>query len=166
MLERLSILGIISMASSLSSPQLLAASTSSDQQQNLDAMAHAVEETLIAPCCFMQTLSNHSSPLAEQLKREIRDLLHQGWSVDEVRQYYLKKYGERILAMPQPRGFNVLAYVIPPLILAIATAAVVLWIRRHRAKPCTATGTHGETSSNVTDQTLVEQMHAELARFE
>jgi cytochrome c-type biogenesis protein CcmH len=135
-------------------------------EHDLDERAHRVEDALIAPCCFMQTLANHSSPKADEMKREIRDLLQQGWSEDRVLQYYLDKYGERILAVPVPKGFNVLAYVVPPVVLAIASAGVAVWIRRHTAKPGASTPATDEKVRPALDPALVERVRAELASFE
>ncbi len=114
----------------------------------------------------MQTVANHSSPIAEQMKHEIRDFLRQGWSEDRILQYYLDKYGERILAVPQPKGFNVLAYVVPPVVLAIATAGVALWIRRHTAKPGVSAPASDGKATPALDPALVERVRAELASFD
>jgi len=114
----------------------------------------------------MQTLANHSSPLADQMKREIRDLLQQGWSEERVMQYYLDKYGERILAAPQPKGFNVLAYVMPPIVLAVAGAGVIMWIRRHTTKSTLATPAADEKAPPALDPALVDRVRAELASLD
>ncbi len=149
----------------LLSPESLRASAQREQA-DLDRMARAVEEKLIAPCCFMQTLANHSSPKADELKREIRDLLQQGRSEEEVLQYFLDTYGERILAVPQPRGFNMLAYFVPPLLVLVAAVGMALWIRRHTARPSTARPPADEVPPRTNDPALVERMRAELANFE
>ena len=165
MLIRLGGLSAVAGAVQLSCLQRLHAGVSPNQS-DLDEKAHRVEDALIAPCCFMQTLANHSSPKADEMKREIRDLLQQGWSEDRVLQYYLDKYGERILAVPQPKGFNVLAYVVPPVVLAIASAGVALWIRRHTAKPGASTPATDEKAPPALDPALVERVRAELASLD
>ncbi|HVM96967.1 MAG TPA: cytochrome c-type biogenesis protein CcmH, partial [Candidatus Acidoferrales bacterium] len=122
-----------------------------------------VAQALIAPCCFMQTLANHSSPIADQMKREIHDLLQDGWSEDVILDYYLYKYGERILATPRARGFNVMAYLIPPFFVLCAAVVCVSWMARHRSRTATAvTGTLPTTY----DPRFIERMTAELERLD
>jgi len=129
---------------------------------HLTERAHRLEEKLIAPCCFMQTLANHSSPKADEMKREIRERLQQGWSEDQVLQSFLDRYGERILAEPLAKGFNIFAYVVPPMALVCAAVACVLWLRRRvvtRSEP-------SDAGPPVWDESIAEQMRSELRAFD
>lgn len=85
---------------------------------------------LIAPCCFQQTLADHHSEIAERLRAEIADALAQGRSEEQIVAGFVARYGERILATPAPRGFNLLAYVIPPVVVAAGIGVLFVRMRR------------------------------------
>lgn len=94
-----------------------------------------IASALIAPCCFQQTLADHHSELAERLRAEIADLLARGRSEEQIVAGFVARYGERILASPAPRGFNLLAYAIPPLLVAVAVTTLLVRMRRAIRRP-------------------------------
>lgn len=97
----------------------------------------AIQGRLIAPCCWNQTLDSHESPLADQLRAEIRTRLRGGESAAAIEADIVSRYGERVRAVPRDRDTrgNV------PLMVAVAMfASVVLlgrlarrWVRRGNA---------------------------------
>jgi cytochrome c-type biogenesis protein CcmH len=72
-----------------------------------------IEDNLIAPCCWSQPVSEHYSEVADQIRQEVHAMVAEGKSRDEILDFYVAKYGERILATPRARGFNSLAYILP-----------------------------------------------------
>jgi cytochrome c-type biogenesis protein CcmH len=121
----------------------------------------------MAPCCWVNTLSNHSSALSEQIKGEIRARVDQGQSVDEIVDFYVAKYGERILAAPKASGFNALAWVMPFVFVALGGVACLVWMRRRRATGEPSSGPGPVQPSRVPpDPALVARMEAELAGME
>ncbi|WP_437955026.1 cytochrome c-type biogenesis protein CcmH [Sorangium sp. So ce119] len=79
----------------------------------------ALEGRLLAPCCWDQTLDIHESPVAQELRREIRGRLRRGEAVDRVEQDLIARYGERIRAAPSS---GVLGQVALGLMLGIAAS--------------------------------------------
>ncbi len=74
------------------------------------ARARALEAKLMAPCCFTQTIDQHESDIARQMRTEVRAWLAQGFSDQQILDIYVERYGARILAVPPPQGFNRLLY--------------------------------------------------------
>jgi cytochrome c-type biogenesis protein CcmH len=62
--------------------------------------AVALEGRIMAPCCWTQTIDIHGSESANDLRREIRQRLKAGESTDAIQADLVKRYGERILAVP------------------------------------------------------------------
>ncbi len=56
-----------------------------------------------------------------------------GKSRDEILNYYVARYGERILATPRAKGFNVLAYVLPWAALLLGGSFLFILLRKLRA---------------------------------
>jgi cytochrome c-type biogenesis protein CcmH len=66
-------------------------------------------------------------------------MLADGKSEQEILDYYVSLYGERILTSPLPRGFTLLVWILPWLLFVAGTAFLVLLLRYWmRAKPATA----------------------------
>jgi cytochrome c-type biogenesis protein CcmH len=72
-----------------------------------------IEDNLIAPCCWSQPVSQHYSEAADEIRKEVHAMVAAGMSRDAIMDHYVAQYGERILAAPRPRGFNLLAYLLP-----------------------------------------------------
>ena len=51
------------------------------------------------------------------MRSVVREKLAAGQSSDEVKAYFVSKYGEWILLEPKPRGMNLMVYVAPFLLL-------------------------------------------------
>lgn len=91
-----------------------------------------LEARLMAPCCWLQTLDVHSSPLSTELRAEIRTRLLAGESPDTIEDDLVARYGERIRAVAkghEPGG------PIPILVgvgMVVSAAALLAMIRRWR----------------------------------
>ena len=95
--------------------------------------AKNLEKMLIAPCCFSQPVAIHISGAATEVKINIRRLLIEGKSEDEIIDDYVAEYGERILSAPRTEGFGITAYLLPVVALLLATTVIVM--RGARKKP-------------------------------
>jgi len=85
---------------------------------------------IMAPCCYGSPVGDHDSEAARQVKAQIARLLAEGRTKGEILDLFVAKYGERILARPRARGFNLLAYIMPPLILLAGGLLLVYFISR------------------------------------
>ena len=110
------------------------------EPQALEREAKQLEAKLMAPCCWAQQVSLHQSPAADEIKKNIRKLLAEGKTSQQILDTYVAEYGDRILAEPPARGFSRLIYVAPWVLLVASVGLVVVVIRRLRAdSPAPAT---------------------------
>ena len=106
-----------------------------------------LEATLLAPCCWNQTLDNHNSDVANEVRREIRVRLLAGEDVDTVRAAMARKYGERIVAVPDD---SPLATVALGLGIAVGVAgliaawALIRWRRKSEEAEAAERGARAE----------------------
>ncbi len=105
-------------------PVAAQAPTPSDDEVN--AIAHQ----LYCPVCENTPLDVCPTEACRQWRDLIRQQLSQGWTEDQIKQYFVDQYGARVLAEPPRSGLNWLAYVLPP--LAILAGAFLL-LRAMRA---------------------------------
>jgi len=67
----------------------------------------------------------------------VKDQLRSGRTPDQVKAYFVSKYGEWILLEPKATGMNVLVYALPVFLVLGGIAAIVLVVRRWTRNPVT-----------------------------
>jgi cytochrome c-type biogenesis protein CcmH/NrfF len=98
------------------------------------AEIRAIEDLLVAPCCWRQQVSIHQTitPQVEAVRAEVRRLVLAGRSRQEILAVFVDTYGVRILASPPPRGFFMLAYLMTPVAFGVGAFAFAFFIYRAR----------------------------------
>jgi len=87
-------------------------------QSNLppsDDDVNAIAHELFCPICENTPLDVCPTEACRQWRDLIRQLLTEGKSETEIKQYFVDNYGARVLSAPPARGINWLVYVVPPL---------------------------------------------------
>ena len=97
---------------------------------DVEREARAIEDLLVAPCCFRQQVSQHQSEAADQVKRDIRVRLAAGQTRGEIIDAYVHEYGPRILAEPPAAGTGRFVYVLPPAVLLLSAGLLIAALRR------------------------------------
>lgn len=94
-----------------------------------EASARRLEAQLIAPCCWSQQVSVHSSGAAEAMRSEIRQMLAAGRSERQILDAYVGRYGTRVLAEPPARGFSRVLHTWPWLIGVLSALMLAAALR-------------------------------------
>jgi len=63
----------------------------------------------------------------------VREQLAAGKTPDEVKAYFIARYGEWILLAPRARGFNLVAYALPAFIFLAGLGLITIVVRRWTA---------------------------------
>jgi cytochrome c-type biogenesis protein CcmH len=106
----------------------------------LEARTSAVASQLRCPICQGLSIQDSPSDLSQQMRSLVRDQLAAGKTPDEVKAYFVSKYGEWILLTPKPTGFNLVAYALPVGVVLIGGLGIALAVRKWTAPhPETAT---------------------------
>jgi cytochrome c-type biogenesis protein CcmH len=90
-----------------------------------DDQVNAVARELYCPECENIPLDVCPSQACIDMRAEIRLKLEQGWTKAQIKNYYVERYGDRVLGAPPAHGWTWLMYVIPP--VAILASAIVLY---------------------------------------
>lgn len=111
-----------------------AVDTSRTADPELEALTREVASELRCPVCQGLSIADSPAELAVQMKHVIRDQLAAGRTPEEVKAYFIGRYGEWVLLEPEPSGINLLVYVLPLAALVggaiIVTLAVRRWLSR------------------------------------
>lgn len=93
--------------------------------EELDAMTARVADQLRCTVCRNQSVLESSADLSREMQAEIRRRLASGDSPEEVRAYFVDRYGEWILLQPRAEGLNLLVYVLPA--AGLLLGALLVW---------------------------------------
>jgi cytochrome c-type biogenesis protein CcmH len=85
----------------------------------LDDQVRQIAKTLRCAICQTENIWESQSVLAAQMRQIIRDRLKQGESPEQIKAYFLSRYGDYILMKPRVRGWNWLIWAGPFVLLAI-----------------------------------------------
>jgi cytochrome c-type biogenesis protein CcmH len=102
-------LGILAASLAVQIPTALA-----QEEDVTDDEVNAVAKGLYCPVCENIPLDVCPTQACKQWRATIREKLGLGWSTDEIKQYFVDQYGDRVLATPPARGLNWLVYILPP----------------------------------------------------
>ena len=108
------------------SPQL----TAQANDTSLEARTSAIASTLRCPVCQGESIQDSPSELSQQMRAVVRDQLRAGKTPDEVRAYFVSRYGEWILLQPKMTGLNILLYVLPVVLVVGGLILIVILVRR------------------------------------
>jgi cytochrome c-type biogenesis protein CcmH len=99
-----------------------------------DDEVNAIARQLFCPICENIPLDVCPTEACHDWRELIRQMLGQGQTPAEIKQYFVEHYGARVLSEPPRAGLNWLVYIIPPLTLLIGTVFLFRAFRMWRAK--------------------------------
>jgi cytochrome c-type biogenesis protein CcmH len=113
-----------------------------------------------------EPLMMSQSPQAQQERSYLSGLIARGETKAQIEAAMVSQYGTTVLAVPKAQGFNLLFYIVPPLLVlaGIATLAVLLprWRRRARS----AKAADAPSAPPPFDPADARRLEEELARYE
>lgn len=100
----------------------------------MDERVHEVAAGLRCPVCMNLSVADSPSRLAGEMRSEIESRLRAGERPEQIRAFFVDRYGEWILLEPVRSGWNLIPWLVPVLGLAVGLA---LWagLVRRRGEP-------------------------------
>ncbi|WP_407472996.1 cytochrome c-type biogenesis protein [Xanthomonas campestris pv. raphani] len=98
-----------------------------------EARFHALTAELRCVQCQNQSLADSNAQIAQDLRREVLALMHEGRNDAQIRQFLVARYGEFVLYRPQVESRTWLLWFGPLLVLLLGGTAVALVVRRRSA---------------------------------
>ena len=83
----------------------------------LEIRVREVSAILRCPVCQGLSIQDSPAELAVQMKDVVRQQLREGKTAEEVKAYFVSKYGEWVLLEPKASGVNLLVYALPLVLL-------------------------------------------------
>ena len=117
-------------------PSLAAAGEAAPLAENPQAEARlkALAVELRCLVCQNQTLADSNAPLAEDLRREVREMIAKNMSDKEIIDFLVTRYGDFVRYRPPLKTTTTLLWVGPFLLLIGGAIALVMALRRRQKK--------------------------------
>ena len=121
-----------------------------------------LETELVCPVCH-ETLDQSTSPVAQQMKAEIRRRIAQGWTKQQIIDEMVANFGPGVLSTPAKHGFDLLAWLLPigGILVGAAALGVGAW---YWSRPKGPSGPAPKDDGLTPEDALL--VDRELARFE
>ena len=126
---------------------------------------------LRCPVCQNLSVGDSPSELANQMRGVIRERVQAGQTRQQIEAYFVEKYGEWVLLAPAKRGFNLLAWVLPFVGVAVGGVAVAMLVHRWSARRAGGEGEPGPAAADAAapagpeDAAYRERLRRELEDF-
>jgi cytochrome c-type biogenesis protein CcmH len=79
-----------------------------------------------------------NAPIAVNMKQYIADRIERGWDKERIIDGLVDEFGPSVLTTPPKAGFDLVAWVVPALVVAVGLIAIPIvtraWARRPRAE--------------------------------
>lgn len=97
--------------------------------------AEGLAAELRCPDCQGLSVADSPTASAQEIRRQIDDLIAEGATDDEIRAHFVARYGEWIRLAPSAA----IAWIVPFAVLVGGTALLVAWLRKPNAATATPT---------------------------
>ena len=161
-LQLLRILLVIGLTLGAGAWTAFANETNDGVGQPIDAQLEQLKTSVYCYCgCTRETIQQCVCGTARQIEDDFQNRLLAGISVEQIRNEYLAKYGTQFNALMPPTGFNLVAYIMPVIIIVLIGVIIFLVIKSKMRSSITTQPRHPEKSTVVSDD-VQKQIEAEL----
>jgi cytochrome c-type biogenesis protein CcmH len=122
----------------------------------------AIEREVMCPVCGTPLELATEAPQANRERALIQRLVDSCRSEQEIKDILVAQYGPRVLALPEPEGFNLSAYLVPALAVLLAAGGIAVAARRWRGGGGPGTAADGPPE----DGAAGKRLDADLERYE
>ena len=100
----------------------------------LEARMMRIAAELRCLVCQNQTIADSHADLAVDLRRQVREMLQQGQSEQQILDFMTARYGDFVLYRPPVKSTTLLLWYGPPT-MAVLGIVILLWVRRRSRMP-------------------------------
>lgn len=119
-----------------------------------DPLFRDIAKEFRCPTCTGLSVLESDAGFSVQIKEQVQEQLNLGKNHDQIIAYFTERYGAWILREPPAKGWNVLAWAIP--IILLCAGPILIWLlvwKRHKAAD-----SHGVRSATVILQEMQENI--------
>jgi cytochrome c-type biogenesis protein CcmH len=133
--------------------------------EETEQRVQAITDQLRCPTCQALSVKDSEAAFSVQIREKVERMVREGQSEDQIKAYFVSRYGEWILRAPPKEGLGLLLWALP-FTAILAVGAVLAWgiarrSRSRRKSPIRA----AQTNAPLTPEQR-ERVARDLKRFE
>ncbi|MDP6453704.1 MAG: cytochrome c-type biogenesis protein CcmH [SAR202 cluster bacterium] len=129
----LAVIGLVALACT---------SITEDDVPEIERQTTALNKAIMCPVCPGESIDQSQNPLAVSMRAIVAERLADGWTGQQIKDFFVERYGPSVLMEPPREGISLAAWLLPPIAVVGAIFSVFLglrWMRRTSAVPSAAT---------------------------
>lgn len=129
-----------------------------------DDEVNAIAKQLFCPVCENTPLDVCPTQACAQWRALIRQKLAEGWTEDQIKQYFVDNYGARVLSEPPREGLNWLVYIVPPVIILAGAFILYRALKAWRVPANEGSGTGESLPQEIPSEEHIARLEEELRK--
>ena len=102
----------------------------------MEHRAQRLNETIMCPVCPGESIDQSQNMLSAQMRGVVNEKLSEGWSDEQIRDFFVERYGPSVLLEPPRKGLGLMAWALPAALVSGAAAALFFALRAmSRSRP-------------------------------
>jgi len=101
---------------------------------DIDEQTQNIAKELRCVVCQNLSVADSPSEMAQQMRGVVREQLQAGKTPQEVKDFFVSKYGDWVLLAPKTQGFSLLVWLLPFVVLVLGIALALWLVCRWSAK--------------------------------
>ncbi|MBS22077.1 MAG: hypothetical protein CL739_08320 [Chloroflexi bacterium] len=121
---------------------------------NEEKKVNTLNSVLMCPVCPGESIDQSQNEIATNMRKIVKGFVEEGKSEEEIKDYFVDKYGPVILLEPATSGISMYAWIVPPIALGFAVLVVVFAVSlmRRRQKSAAENHTYGLTEDSISEE--------------
>ena len=129
----------------------------------VEQRAQALNRSIMCPVCPGESIDQSQVALAAQMRGIVDEKLAEGWTDEQVREFFVERYGPSVLLQPPTEGVSLAVWILPPVGAVAALAVFVLVVRNMRRKPDDVAGDMQSALSDDDLQAYYDRVEASVS---
>ena len=90
----------------------------------------SLNKEIMCPVCPGESIDQSQNDLAIQMRFIVTKLVDEGKSDEEIKEYFVQRYGEVVLMEPSTNGLGLIAWTVPWIAFIFTIVMVIFFIRK------------------------------------
>ena len=91
-----------------------------------EAREHALNRAIMCPVCPGESIDQSQNDLSVSMRQIVKEQIENGKSDQEIKEYFVKRYGVVVLLEPPTYGKGLIVWLVPPIGLLAAVLVLIL----------------------------------------
>ena len=129
-----------------------------------DDEVNAIAKQLFCPVCESTPLDVCPTEACRDWREQIRTMLSEGKSEEEILQYFTDQYGDKVRATPPATGLNWLVYILPPAIILIGAIILFRALKEWTKPKVISANSSGKSAASSNQDEYIKRFEEELKK--